>query len=214
MPGTSQSQRLAGRARQPGHDVTWRTSETAVEDLCRLLLPARFEVVAQPRDLAEFYSAAPARLGLRPELKITSTRTRRFVYVEVKRQGPSGNAEERVYKHHTVGFAAAVHDRFGLDYHPFVAVFCDNLATDRRYTAKFACHLTPGSYLCWAGYDPALLAGFLDSLINRWLEPGCTEAPCAGRLPQLDADPGGEQEPVQAPVQAAGREHTSAEAAG
>lgn len=168
---TRQAERLSARLRQPGHDQSWRASEHAVEDLCRRLLPERFEIVAQLRDLADFYRRGPRPLGLRPELKITSRWTGRFVYVEVKRQGPRGNAEERVYKHHSVGFVDAVAARFGLDYHPFVAIFCDALATEEHYTAKFAVHLRPGSYLCWAGEDPALLAAFLHHLVVDFLEP-------------------------------------------
>lgn len=98
-------------------------------------------------------------------------RTGRYVYVEVKRQGEHGNAEERVYELFAPTFMRRVAERTGLDYHPFVAVFCDDLATHPRYLVRFAAHLDEGTYLCWADADPALLAGFLDNLCGRWLGP-------------------------------------------
>ena len=178
MPApTANSRRLSARTVQPGHVRTWTTSEHGVAEWCELLLPDSYTVVAQPRDLADLYRREPRPAGLIPELKIHNTHTGRYVYVEVKRQGEHGNAEERVYKLFTPTFIAAVGARTGLPYHPFVAVFCDDLATHPRYQVRFAAHLEPGSYLCWAGNDPALLAAFLDELRARWLEPACVGGP-------------------------------------
>lgn len=197
---TNNARRLSARRVQPGHVRTWEGSERSFLSWCELLLPEGFDVVAQPRDLADLYRRDPRPAGLIPEVKIRCQRTDRYVFAEVKRQGEKGNAEERVYKLFTPTFITRVAARTGLDYHPFVAVFCDDLATHPRYRVRFAAHLEQGSYLCWKGSDPALLAGFLDDLRHRWLEPpelgpspvrSC--AAVLSALPQRSAPPGPER---------------------
>ena len=155
-----------------------------------MLLPARFTVADKPRDLVDFYAPAPRPLGLEPEAKLLDRDTGRFVYVEVKRQGKDGNAEERAYKHHTGPFIRKLRHRTGLDYHSYVTVFCDELATRRRYTLKIPDHIEAGHFLLWAGYDPMLLAEFLDMLRDTYLDPGrtCLER-CVDRVPLLAARP-------------------------
>lgn len=86
----------------------------------------------------------------------------------MKRKGNAATSK-RVYKLFTSRYVAAVHDRCRL---PYVAVFCDALATSRRYRVRFDVHLEPGTYLLWERHEPTLLAEFLDDLRNRWLEPG------------------------------------------
>jgi hypothetical protein len=193
---TDTAARLSRRAVQPGHVRTWERSERDVADWCRLLLGDAFDVTTQPRDLADLYQRTPRSVGLIPELKIRSRRTGHYVYVEVKRQGDRGNAEERVYKLFTPTFIRTVAERSGLDYHPFVAVFCDELATHPRYRVRFAAHLEAGTYLCWERRDPRLLAEFLDDLRARWLEPDGPADSCSDRLEGL-GEPGSPEGPGQ-----------------
>lgn len=158
------SAHLSARTRQPGHDRSFTRSEQACADACRQLLPASFTLTEQPRDLADLYGINPdtgRALGVVPELKLTNTATGRYLYLEVKKQGRYGNAEERAAKHYTAPFIAAVAARSGLDYHPFATVFCDALATDGRYTAKLPFLVPDGHRLLWAGYQTQLLHDFL-----------------------------------------------------
>jgi hypothetical protein len=105
-----------------------------------------------------------------PEASITNVSTGRKFFVEVKKQGPAGNADERACKHHTVQFYKALRERFGYSYHPFVTVFCENLATDRRYTLKAEYLFEPNHYFLWVNYDLALLRGYLTGRCTEWLD--------------------------------------------
>lgn len=165
---------LRTRTRQPGHDLAWRAAETRFSAAARALLPDRYVVEDKPADLRGFYASGPRQLGLEPEAKILDTVTGRYVYVEVKRQGRHGNAEERAYKHHTPGFVRRLAELTGLEYHSYVTVFCEDLATLRRYTMKIAAHLDAPHYLLWARYDPLVLADWLDELRDRFLDPDRT----------------------------------------
>lgn len=165
---------LRARTRQPGHDLAWRDAETRFTAAARALLPERYTVEDKPADLRGFYVSGPGQLGLEPEAKILDTATGRYLYVEVKRQGRHGNAEERAYKHHTPGFSRRLAERTGLDYHAYVTVFCEDLARLRRYTTKIAAHLDEPHYLLWADYDPLVLANWLDELRDRFLDPDRT----------------------------------------
>ena len=60
-----------------------------------------------PTDLRNIFveaSSGQLPLGVMPEASITSRETAKKFFVEVKKQGPGGNAHERAYKHHTVQF--------------------------------------------------------------------------------------------------------------
>jgi hypothetical protein len=56
--------------------------------------------------------------------------------------------------------------QYGYDYHPFVAVFCEKLATRARYTVKFQDLLEATNYCLWKDYDKQILK---DS-VNEWLK--------------------------------------------
>lgn len=173
------SSHLRARTRQPGHDQSWRPSEAVTATAMKLLLGPRYLVETKPKDLRDFYGHHDGRaLGLEPEAKITDLRTGRFMYVEVKRQGPSGNAEERAYRHHTSVFERELKQRTTMPYHAYVTVFCDDLASMTRYTSKYPYHIQTGWYLCWVSYDLGVMAGFLDEWRRR-LDPGC-DADLAG----------------------------------
>ena len=166
------SEKLSNRAKQPGHDQTFRVSEANFVERARECLdPSLYEVQPNPLDLKFcFASREDGRLGLDPEASITSKVTGRKFFVEVKKQGPRGNAEERACKHHTVQFYKLMKEKYGYDYHPYVTICCENLAVDRRYTAKFAHLFEPDNYFLWKDYDRDLLCSYLRSRCSDWLD--------------------------------------------
>lgn len=61
--------------------------------------------------------------------------------------------------------------RFGYEYHPFVTIFCEALATNRRYTEKFKCLIPKEHYFLWADYqEKAPLKKFLRKRCQAWLD--------------------------------------------
>lgn len=167
------SRRLSERTRQPGHDRSFRTSEdNFVEAARRCLDPNRYEVEAKPSDLRDCFPADEGRhLGLQPEASITSKATGRKFFIEVKTQGPRGNAEERACKHHTVHFynlMRGIYPDYG--YHPYVTIFCEHLAVQRRYTVKAQYLFEPDQYFEWVDYDLEPLCAYLRERCSEWLD--------------------------------------------
>jgi len=167
------SDKLSRRVKQPGHDRTFRTSEANfVVAARRCLDPEFYEVDDKPRDLLECFGQEPGlrALGLQPEASITSKRTGRMFFVEVKKQGPAGNAEERACKHHTVQFYKLMRAQFGYDFHPYVTICCESLAVLPRYTRKAVHLFEANQYFNWADYDPDALCQFLRGRCADWLD--------------------------------------------
>lgn len=167
------SRRLSERARQPGHDRSFEHSESVFIRVARQCLRGdEYMVEEQPRDLASIFPTPPGwrDLGVKPEAKIASRATGRMFFVEVKKQGDRGNAEERAMKHHTVQFYKTLKERFGYTYHPFVTIFCEALATNPRYTRKFPFLIEDGHYLLWKDYDAPALCDFLMDRCRDWLD--------------------------------------------
>ncbi|MGH4013932.1 MAG: hypothetical protein ACRDSL_08390 [Pseudonocardiaceae bacterium] len=133
---------------------------------------SRYRVDDHPRDLAALFPGLEGEksLGVVPEASITSLETGRKFFVEVKKQGPAGNADERACKHHTVQFYKTLKDAFGYAYHPFVTVFCESLAVLPRYTRKAAFLFEPDQYFLWVDYDQKTLAAFLRGRCQTWLD--------------------------------------------
>jgi hypothetical protein len=162
------SEKLSARAKQPGHDQTFRTSEGLFIETARTILDSdRYEVVNQPKELRDLFGP---RSGVQPEAAIISKQTGRRFFVEVKKQGDRGNAEERACKHHTVQFYKCLHERFGFAYHPYVTIFCEALAVNPRYTEKAVHYFEPGQYVLWVNYNPQILADFLTLTCSNWLD--------------------------------------------
>jgi hypothetical protein len=166
-------QKLSARARQPGHDRTFEVSETNFIDTARECLdPKKYEIVFQPRDLRAIFTDPVARsLGLRPEAKIENRATGRKFFVEVKKQAAGGNAEERSYKHHTVQFYKTLHDAYDYDYHPYVTIWCEELATLRKYTQKVPYLIEPDQYFLWVDYDRDALCAYIQARCRAWIDP-------------------------------------------
>lgn len=167
------SRRLSARKRQPGHDRTFTASETNFVEAAHLCLdPKKYEVVAKPKDLRAVFPGQQGDrpFGVEPEASITSLRTGKKLFVEVKKQRERGNAEERAMKHHTVQFYRTLHDIYGYPYHPYVTVFCEELATLPRYTRKFKYLIEPDQYFLWVDYNLALLCKYLKGRCAAWLD--------------------------------------------
>lgn len=174
------SKKLSARAKQPGHDRTFQTSEMNFIKALRTILDAsEWRIEDHPRSLSRIIDG---RYGVVPEASITYRPTGRVMYFEVKKQGPRGNADERASKHHTVQFYKELHDLTGLDYHPFVTVMCEDLATMDRYTAKHPFYFEDDHYFLWKDYDLDLLADFIARLADSWLMDTTPEPP--QHLPQ------------------------------
>lgn len=163
------SKKLSARAKQPGHDRTFLVSEqNFVASATRILGPS-YEVVKNPTDLRDIFGeAAESAHGLSPEASITSARTGRKFFVEVKKQGPAGNAEERACKHHTVQFYKLIKARYGYAYHPYVTIMCERLADLERYTRKARYLFEEDQYLLWKDYDPVVLERYLRARCAAW----------------------------------------------
>lgn len=167
----SRGQRLSERTRQPGHDRTFKVSEKNFISVAQSVLDGeRYRVVDHPSDLRDIFVDEEGSLGLVPEASIESVDTGRKFFVEVKKQGPIGNAEERGFKHHTVQFYKVLHEMFGYDYHPFVTVWCENLAVDRRYVLKAPYLFEPDNYVLWRDYDRDILSAYLNARCTAWLD--------------------------------------------
>jgi hypothetical protein len=165
--------KLSQRSKQPGHDLTYRVSEAnAVEAAKQCLSEADYIIEAKPTDLSDLFAdpTGGRTLGLRPELKIESRKTGRKLFIEVKKQGDHGNAEERAMKHHTLQFRKTLHARYGYPYHPYVTIFCEALAVNPRYTTKFPYMIEPDHYFLWINYELPPLRAYLQSRCAAWLD--------------------------------------------
>lgn len=161
------SKKLSARLKQPGHDRTFRASETNFIRALDTILPSdTWKVVDHPRELAKIIDD---RYGIVPEASIEYLPTGRKIYFEVKKQGPAGNADERACKHHTVQFYVTMREHTGYEYHPFVTVMCESLASNHRYTTKHPAYFEPDHYFCWVDYDLDSLAEFIEDLAAKWL---------------------------------------------
>ena len=167
------SERLSQRSKQPGHDRTFATSEATFSEVARAALDSdRYAIEDHPRELVNLFPGVDGArdLGVVPEASVQSLATGRKFFVEVKKQGDRGNAEERACKHHTVQFYRCLHERFGYDYHPFVTIMCEALAVNPRYTRKAEYFFEPGQYLNWVDYEPGLLVDYLRERCALWLD--------------------------------------------
>ncbi len=160
------SEKLSARKKQPGHDQTFKKSESMFfEAATKCLDPDKYEVVPQPKDLLDLFPGRTEEeraLGIKLEALIIHRESGRRLYVEVKKQGKGGNADERAAKHHTVQFYKTMQDRFGFDYHPIVTVFCESLASLPRYTRKSPYFFEEKHIFNWVDYDLDMLCAYLN----------------------------------------------------
>ncbi len=165
------SNKLSKRKKQPGHDRTFITSEVNFITVANKILdPSEYLVTDKPDDLRHIFTDSEGGMGIVPEASITNLGTGRKFFVEVKKQGPRGNADERACKHHTVTFSKFLKQKYGYSFHPFVTIFCANLATDRRYTLKAPYFFEPDNYFLWRNYDEDLIADYLTERCADWID--------------------------------------------
>ena len=160
---------LRGRSIQPGDDRTFETSERTFIEVATEVLPAGLQVEKAPKDLQYVFSGEDHKYGLLPEAKIMNLANGKFFFVEVKKQGKGGNAEERAMKLFTSRFEEFLGAVYGLSYHPYCVIFCESLATEPRYTKKFSYFLRPEQYLLWVDYDAGILGRYLSERAKQWL---------------------------------------------
>ncbi len=165
------SEKLSDREFGPGDDTTFRESEANFITLANKVLDLKiYKVVDHPSDLKDIFQDEDGPLGVIPEASIENLQTGRKFFVEVKKQGPNGNAEERACKHHTTQFYKLMKEIYNYNFHPFVTVCCENLATDRRYTLKAKYLFEPDNYFLWRDYDENLLKTYLRARCDEWLD--------------------------------------------
>lgn len=165
------SAKLSKRDKQPGNDRTFITAEKNFITIANKVLDLKiYKIVDHPPDLEGIFIDEEGALGVIPEASIENLQTGRKFFVEVKKQGPNGNAEERACKHHTTQFYKLMNEKFSYHFHPFVTVCCENLASDRRYTLKAKYLFEPDNYFLWRDYDEHLLKTYLGARCKEWLD--------------------------------------------
>ena len=163
------SKDLSNRKKQPGHDRSFEKSERNALEAAEAVVkkyPA-LSVTAKGR-----YKIFPKYTSgcIKPEFTIRNDATGQVMNFEVKKQGAKGNAEERVYKLFSPKFSKAMKKFFNVDYHPWKAIFCEDLATNDRYTGKFDVYLEEDDYFLWGDYnDSSGLKGFIEETIQKHL---------------------------------------------
>jgi hypothetical protein len=164
---------MSKKRKPPGADQTYREAEAKFFEAARGGLPKRkYDIKHHPNDLRAVFASKEdgGQLGMVPDFCITSKKTKRQLFVEIKKQKDGGNADERACRHYTIGFLALMKEKYGYDYHPFVTIFCESLATNRRYTEKVK-HLIPAEhYHLWVRYEKARLIRFLKGRCAAWLD--------------------------------------------
>lgn len=152
---------LRKRKKQPGHDQTFRKSKSKVaEEITACLDPNLYEIRAEPSDLMNIFGPSS---GVIPNFRIRHKVTGNVLYLDIKKQGNQGNAEERAFRFYTTRFQELVHERLRLPYHPFVTIFCEGLAEHPRYADRIQGYMENGTYLLWRQYNPDLLRNFLQT---------------------------------------------------
>lgn len=168
------AKRLSERERQPGNDRSFVKAELDFINAARKCLDvSTYDVEPQPNDLRNLFkitSEGERALGVVFEAVIINKKTKRRLYVEVKKQGDNGNADERACKHHTVQFYKTMKDRFNYKYHPVITIMCEALAINPRYTRKSIYYFEPDQYFNWVDYDIDKLCRYLTLRCKTWLE--------------------------------------------
>lgn len=156
------SRKLSARKKQPGHDHTFKKSETKfVKTLSSLVNPKVFEVVAKPSELRKILGG----YGIVPEAVLRHRKSGRMMYFEVKKQGKRGNADERAAKHHTREFYKLLRNVTKMRYHAYRTIFCESLAKLPKYRTKIPFYFEKDHYLLWEDYDQAILSKYIKKTV-------------------------------------------------
>jgi hypothetical protein len=112
--------------------------------------------------------------GCEIDCKIENLRTGRRIFLEVKNQGPAGNAQERAAKYATPSVIAHVQKKFGVSYHPFGYVFTGEMVErlDYRVELETTYGFAADHMLLWRKERPlAPLVDWLETVILPPLKP-------------------------------------------
>lgn len=161
------SGKLSARAKQPGHDATFRKSEENFVKALQLIFEGpEWQVEDKPRHLAKMIDG---QYGIAPEASVKNLKTGKIMYFEVKKQGDRGNADERASKHHTVQFQRNLKSFTKMPFHAYVTIMCESLAKNPRYTVKHAFYYEEGAYFNWVDYDLGKMKAFMDKYVRPLL---------------------------------------------
>lgn len=149
---------LSGRKIQPGTEKFGKPAHDKFLEVLAEHYPDAV-VVSEPRILKKLGFWA-----LIPDFAVTMSG--KTVLIEIKRQGPAGNAHERLYKFFTPRLMAKVTKVLRAGSYPVYGVLCDELATNPRYLRELDQQLEPHEYLLWDSYRPDLVVDFLDEVFS------------------------------------------------
>ena len=135
---------------------------------------AHYKLREKPDDLRRIYGGARGG-GVVPDFSITNEETGRKIFIEVKRQGPGGNAHERAGKYFAPGLAKEGRKKGKLPdgVFPFFLVFADSLASDDRYQreiTKWFNEELAKHFLLWKDRSPELLERFFEENMRPVLD--------------------------------------------
>ncbi len=165
MKKTKQSRALSARDKwQDRAGVDAARSEVVFLEVMRdVVLPefGNYLLVEKPGDMNKIYG----KRGITPDFSIANPETGRKIFVEVKRQGPEGNAHERAGKYFAPGIVKEARriGNLSAGEFPFFMVFTGNLATDERYRpeiTKWFNKELAAHFLLWKNWDPKILRKF------------------------------------------------------
>jgi hypothetical protein len=160
---------LKNRENQPGSNRTFERSEKLVTKVIKRVVDRYPQITTTNKSRLNIF---PKYSGgcIMPENTIENVENGKVMNIEVKKQGDRGNAEERVYKLFTPKFSKVMKEFFGVDYHPFKAIFCESLATNERYTGKFDVFLDDEDYFLWDDYEnEGQLEDYIEKVIKDYL---------------------------------------------
>lgn len=149
---------LSGRAIQPGSMKYGLPAHQRFDSAVSLLKDT--QIIAEPR-----FFQKQGWVAMIPDYCLV--RDGRAIFFELKRQGPQGNAHERLYKNFTTKKMNLVIENYGLSEYPLYGILCDSLATEHRYIREFAQNLERENYFLWKDYDEVALSVFINKIFNR-----------------------------------------------
>ena len=175
---TKQSEALANR------DNTWQgnaagaaqISERGLDEVMTELFSrpthAHYKLRKRPDDLNRIYGGDH---GIFPDFSITNENTGRKIFIEVKRQGPEGNAHERAGRYFAPGLVKEGRKKGKLPdgVFPYFLIFTANLASDdgyRREITKWFNEELKEHFLLWKDWSPDLLEKFFEENMRPVLD--------------------------------------------
>jgi hypothetical protein len=159
------SEILANRSSQPGDSLIWRRPEEEVFNVLQKVF-ADNEITNHPTIKNLFGSKS-----LQPDFKITNKESGRHFYVEVKYQGPRGNAHERLYKHYCPGVAESYLSKCGSTF-KIITICTGHLAVLPKYIDEIRCIVgldNMDNVFFWTPYNTENLIEFLLTKKADWI---------------------------------------------